>query len=337
MKKFVVLPVLIVVLLTVIYQLSLSPLNKLDTTKAILTIEPGMSVTSIAHLLKDHAIIRSVTSFTIYARLTGTASKLRAGSYAFAPSMSIPKVIEVLTEGSPEAINITIKEGMSVREIDAQMAKNGLGKEGDILDCAWSCDFSTFDFLPPKPAFAREKGYGSRLEGYLFPETYSIEPAQYQPKFFLERLLGQFRTRIVQGFNEDINTSGKSLHELVIMSSLIEKESRHDEEREIVSGILWKRLKNSVVLGVDAVNRYILEPGAPLMKTDLESSSPYNSRRRGGLPPSPISNAGESSFRAALNPKNSEYWYYLHDPKGIIHYAITLDEHNLNRVKYLGR
>ncbi len=317
---------------------ALSPVDKADTKEAAFTVQPGESIKLIAAHLEERGLIRSSWAFTWYARLTGVAGSLQAGGFAFNPSQSVSDIVTILHAGKTQEFLVTIPEGYSVADIDALLASKGLGHPGDIIDCAFRCDFSTFDFLPTKSAGTREQEIGSRLEGYLFPETYSVSPADYKAKFFLERMLGTFRARIVRSHSGSIAASGKTLQDIMTMASLVEEESRHDDERAVIAGILWKRLQNRVVLGVDATTRYVLKkPTEPLTKADVESDSPYNTRRTQGLPPSPIANPGESSIVAALNPTESQYWYYLHDRQGIIRYAVTNDEHNVNRAKYLGR
>lgn len=126
------------------------------------------------------------------------------------------------------------------------------------------------------------------------------------------------------------------MHDIITMASLIEEESRHDEERAIISGILWKRFDEGIGLYVDASNRYILDkPTAAITANDLNMDSPYNLRKYRGLPPGPIANPSIGSIRAALNPESSPYYYYLHGNDGRIHYAVTNDEHNVNRARYL--
>lgn len=315
----------------------LSPVNASDTKSASFTVEQGQSIGLIAAGLEERQLIRSPFAFKLYARLTGVAGSLQAGSFALSPSQSTAEIIDVLHGGKSEEFNVTIPEGYTVADIDALLASKGLGKPGDIIDCAFRCDFSTFEFLPATAAQGGEEfRIGSRLEGYLFPETYAVSPADYVPKFVIERMLGTFRKRIVNAYASDIEKSGRTLHELVTMASLVEEESRHDEERAVIAGILWKRLDAGVVLGVDATTRYRLGKRSDVLtKDDVEISSAYNTRRTQGLPPSPIANAGEPSFVAALRPKESSYWYYLHDPSGVIHYAVTNDEHNANRARYL--
>lgn len=318
---------------------ALSPADRSKEKDESFTVVSGQSISTIAANLEERGLIRSAGAFTWYARLTGVAGKLQAGSFAVSPSQTSSEIIETLHSGKSQEFLITIPEGYTVADIDALFAAKGLGKAGDIIDCAFHCDFSSFEFLPGAAAQGGEDlKIGSRLEGYLFPDTYAVSPGDYVPKFTLERMLGNFRKRIVVSRADDIKASGRTLHELVTMASLVEEESRHDEERAQVAGILWKRLENKVVLGVDATTRYRLSKKTePLTKQDVEIQSAYNTRRSQGLPPSPIANPGEASFVAALQPKDSPYWYYLHDRKGIIRFAVTNDEHNVNRAKYLGR
>lgn len=336
MKKIVYLLIIAGVLFSVWMKQSLKPVDTSNTKSEAVKIEQGMSLSVIANLLSSRDLIRSPFAFKTYARLTGKAGKLQAGAFAISQSQSVSDIIDVIVSGKTEEFYVTIPEGYTVADIDALLASKGLGQPGDIIDCAFRCDFSTFDFLPATHGSTKEEGIGSRLEGYLFPDTYSVSPADYVPKFFLERMLGNFRQKIVNAYTDDIKTSGRTLKEIVIMSSLVEEESRKDDERATVAGILWKRLDNSVVLGVDATTRYYLKkPTQILTKNDVEAESKYNTRRSGGLPPSAIANAGESAFAATLNPKSSQYWYYLHAPNGTIHYAVTNEEHNQNRARYL--
>jgi UPF0755 protein len=149
-------------------------------------------------------------------------------------------------------------------------------------------------------------------------------------------MLGTFRKRIITNYADQVRTSGKSMAQVVTMASLVESESRAGEERPIIAGILWKRLEAKIGLGVDAANRYMLnKPTEALTQKDLDADSPYNTRKYRGLPPSPISNPGITAFEAALHPVASEYLYYLHGSDGRVHYAVTNDEHNQNRARYL--
>ncbi len=338
MRRIILILVIGVLVFGLWFRHALSPVDSSNTKEESFTVQSGESIGIIAAHLEERQLIRSPWVFKWYARVTGVAGKLQAGSFAVSPSSTSSEIMEILHSGKTQEFFVTVPEGYTVADIDKLMAAKGLGKPGDILNCAFTCDFETFDFLPLKAAGTREKGIGSKLEGYLFPETYSVSPTDYNPKFFLERMLGTFRKKIVNGHATEIAASGKTLHQVVTMASLVEEESRHDEERAQVAGILWKRLENRVVLGVDATTRYVLgKRTEALTKADVETDSAYNTRRTQGLPPSPIANPGESAITATLSPKESQYWYYLHDKTGVIRYAVTNDEHNVNKAKYLGR
>jgi len=314
------------------YRFALSSVSA-EQDRTVVSIESGMSVSRIADLLEEKNLIRSPFAFRLYVRLHGMQTKLQAGRFVLSEAMSVPDVVEVLRSGKSQEISVTIPEGWTVKDIDTAIARMGLADSGSIIDCAQRCDFSSFDFLPKVSGLAAR---GGKLEGYLYPDTYFADTANFVPKFFLERMLGAFRKNVVDAYVADIKASGHSLHEIVTMASLVEEETRTDAERPIVAGILWKRYDGNIGLGVDATVRYIVDkPTNAITVSDLETESPYNTRKFRGLPPGPIANPGLKSILAALDPQESPYWYYLHDTKGIIHYAVTNEEHNENRRKYL--
>lgn len=305
-----------------------------DSDKRIsVTIPSGSSTAAIAQLLEDEGVIRSPLAFKALVKKQDLAGKLQAGTFVLQPSMTSQEVAEALTQGKTSEMSVTIPEGYTVKDIDALLADKGLIKVGEFIDCANDCDFATFDFLAPRGNQAKR---GGKVEGYLYPDTYFVSAEEFVPKFFIERLLGVFRQRVVEDLADDIKATGRSLHEIIIMASIIEEETRGDSERAIVSGILWKRFDEGIGLYVDASNRYILnKPTATITAADLDMDSPYNLRRYRGLPPGPIANPSLSSMKAALHPETSPYYYYLHGSDGRIRYAITNDEHNMNKAKYL--
>jgi len=295
-------------------------------------IGSGETVQDIAQTLKDHGLIRSATAFRLYLKSKGLDTGIRPGTFLVDRSMSFAEIAEMLTAGEGREAVVTIPEGYTIAEIDALLADMDLITGGDLLDCAKNCDFSSFDFLPSSVSSSSH----GRLEGYLFPDTYFVDVADFVPQFFLERLLGTFRTKVINGLSSDLAVSERSLHDVVTMASLIERETRTGEERPMIAGILWKRFDSNRGLDTDATVRYILgKQTGSLTKEDLETDSPYNTRRYRGLPPGPIANPGLASIKAALRPQTSSYWYYLHGRNGEIHYAETNEEHNGNKAKYL--
>lgn len=330
-------PLLWVILACVIaffwYKHNLTPVDASSEQRVPLVVEKGSSTAAIAHDLKEKDLIRSPWAFNAYVRLHGKAADLKAGSFVFTPSMGVREIVDSLAEGQTGEMSVTIPEGYTVFDIDALLTEKGLIESGEFAECALTCDFSSFTFLPdPKNLAAR----GGKVEGYLYPDTYFVDPSNFVPKFFLERLLGTFRSKVIDGLDGDIAASGRSLHEIVTMASLVEEETRTGDERAIVAGILWKRFDEGIGLYVDATTRYIAEkPTAALTTHDLDVDSAYNTRKYRGLPPGAIASPSLSSIKATLHPESSPYYYYLHGSDGKIRYAVTNDEHNANKTKYL--
>jgi UPF0755 protein len=339
MKRFIRLMIGSGIFFVLWYWHALLPLDADQRATRMITIERGMSVQSIASHLSEQGIVRSPFAFRILTWYRNASQHLRSGTYAFSPSLSPSEIIHILESGTQEEVTITIPEGLNVAEIDALLARKNIFPEGSFQSCAFECDFSAFSFLPDRRPYANTH-IGANVEGYLFPETYTFNRLTLSPETMMKRMLREFEKRVLNNpsITAEMKRQQTPLFDVVTMASLIEKESRHQEERGIISGILWKRLANNVVLGVDASNRYeVGKRTEPLTKTDLEQRTPYNVRRVQGLPPSPITNAGLASIEAALRPIASSYWYYLHDARGTIHYAQNDDEHIANKRRYLGR
>ncbi len=332
-KKLLIILAIILIGAVAWYQFSLRPADSSDTVRRAVEIRSGLSVRDIGSLLQQKSIIRSPLAFSLYARFHGSQNALQAGDFSLQPSMTVPQIMDALRKGYSEEVSVTIPEGFTVKDIDTLLTKKGLIKEGEFALCAQTCDLSGFEFLPIGAALAKR---GGRVEGYLFPDTYSVFSQKFRAEDFLKRLLETFRKRVVTGLAPDVAASKRSLHEIVTMASLIEEETKTVDERPVVAGILWKRFEAKQGLGVDATIRYVLDkPTEAITAKDLDVDSPYNLRKYRGLPPGPIANAGLASITAALHPIDSKYWYYLHGKDAMIHYAETNDEHNRNKALYL--
>jgi UPF0755 protein len=159
--------------------------------------------------------------------------------------------------------------------------------------------------------------------------------ATAKPEDIVDMLHEEYITQVAT-LQEDLRRSGKSEQDMVTMASILEGEVRTEEDRRLVSGILWKRIEKGMYLQVDATFSYLIGKGsAELTMTDLSLDSPYNTYRHKGLPPGPINNPGLDAMRAAINPEASPYYFYLSDKDGNTHYAKTFDEHKDNKAKYL--
>ena len=268
--------------------------------------------------LDKEGFIKSSFAFKLYVQITGSAKKIQAGEYRLSPGYSLFKIVSELTKG-PVGVWITIPEGLRREEIAYKFAES-LDKED-------------------KPAFIKEFLQTSLgQEGYLFPDTY-IFLKTTQAQGVVQKMRATF----------EIKVGTEITKEQLVVASLVERETKTNEERPTVAGIIYKRLKAKWPLQIDATLQYAVadvrcqmsdvrcEWWTPPTREDLEINSPYNSYKLTGLPPTPIASPGLSSIKAAIYPEESDYWFYLHDSKGVIHFARTIEEHNANIRKYLGK
>jgi UPF0755 protein len=293
-------------------------------------VTKGYGASIIGESLKEQKLIKSALAFKIYVQVNGLQKKIVAGEYQISPSWSISKIAEQLSKG-PQELWVTIPEGFRKEEIAEKFIKS-LGKVGE--------DANTFR----NEFFTLTKS----KEGYLFPDSY-IFAKEAKAATVVDKMLTTFDKRVDSVIKAEITKSGYSLEEVITMASLIERETKTDEERPIVAGILYKRIAKGWPLQVDASVQYIIASSvcksSPQTCTwwpvtsinDRKTKSSFNTYTNRGLPPSPICNPGLSSIKAAVYPVSSDFWFYLHDKDGQIHYAKTIEEHNANVKKYLGQ
>jgi UPF0755 protein len=307
-----------------------TPVDTDSSARITFSVTAGENGKTIAKKLAELDIIISEWAFYKYIKEEDIAPKLEAGKFILKKSYTIPEIAEYLTNARKDEVVATIREGLTLQQVDDYFSKNGILSSGSYTECARNCTIDeNFSFLHSRPK-------GQSLEGYLFPDTYFVDLDTINPKSMILRMLDNFDTKLDSELRSEIAKRGYSIHQIVTMASLIEKESRKDEEKPIIAGILWKRLEEGMILGVDATVRFALNKWtAPLTVADLNTDSPYNTRKKGGLPPGPISNFSLSSLRAAIMPEASEYYYYLHGNDGQIRYGRTNEEHNENKRNYL--
>jgi UPF0755 protein len=278
-----------------------------------LTIESGQTLFSISQeLAKDNAI-RSTRIFEICMIALGSERRVSEGEYYFDTPVSALQIALRISgrQFGIDRTKVTFPEGFTNKQIAERLAVVFPG-------------FDTTLFL------TLAKG----TEGYLFPDTYGFFPS-VTPDFVLATLKRNFSDK-TDSLQEEIEQSGRTLADIMVMASIIEKEAAGEVDRAVVSGILWKRLDAGIALQVDAPFLYILgKESSELTRSDLAINSPYNTYRNRGLPPAPIGNPGLASIQAAIYPQSSPYLYYLHDEDGSIYYAETYAGHKQNIAKYL--
>lgn len=311
-------------------------------TKSFL-VRQGEGAKEISINLEEQGIIKHSFLFGIYALFQEKAEKLQAGEYELSSGMNIPEIVDKLASGEAIKKTITIIEGWNLRNIGWYFEDKGMFAAEELFELVGFplIDYSKATDLPEPKDFSKEfdfledKPKNLGLEGYLFPDTYEI--------FFEEgiedivrRMLDNFDRKLTLELKEEIASQEKSIFEIVTMASLIEKEVRTIEDKKIVSGILWKRLKSRMPLQVDATISYITgRKTTEITKEELKINSPYNTYKYKGLPLGPICNPGLESIKAAIYPKQSEYWFYLSTPEGETIFSKTLREHNEAITKYL--
>ncbi len=281
--------------------------------KTTFTIRPGESLSEVAYRLEEIKIISSAEAFKIMMIALGSEKDISEGEYYFSvPITSIEVALKISGQEFGILQNkITFPEGFTNKEIAERLAGTFDG-------------FDVSEFIN----LAKDE------QGYLFPDTYSFSP-QVDPQTVITVAKKNFSEKI-ESMAPLFSESPYTQKEIITMASLIEKEANNGEEARIVSGILWKRIELGIPLQVDAPFLFLLgKTSAQLTTKDLAIDSPYNTYKYKGLPPTPINNPGSAAIKAALQPVDSPYLYYLHDNEGKIHYGRTYQEHLANKKKYL--
>ncbi|MFF2017287.1 endolytic transglycosylase MltG [Paenibacillus sp. NPDC058177] len=298
------------------------------------TIEKGTGSAGIADLLEKNGIIRNSLFFKGYLKWTKEGSKFKAGTYVAKPGDTYDELIARLNAGDvvkEETLMFTIPEGYTAEQVADKLAtasKLDSGVFVDLMNSGKALKEADVLGIPQEPELRH------RLEGYLFPETYEL-PKDSKPQEILEAMLEQLVKKLdtIPNWHEKLKARGLSLHELLTVASLVEREVVVDTERPLVAGVIYNRLKKGQKLEIDATVQYLLDqPKERLLYKDLEIESPYNTYKNAGLPPGPICNPGLPSIQAALEPQASDYYFYVtkkDGSKGHL-FAKTYKEHLAN-------
>lgn len=277
----------------------------------IISIRDGAGLLEVSRSLKEAGVVRNATWFRTVAIVMGGEKSLRSGDYHLPHTQNVYTLAWRIINGDHgiERYKMTIPEGFTVRKIST------LFDERFLL-----FDNAEFESLAE--------------EGYLFPDTYFIG-VNATATGTIALLRSNFDKKIFP-LTGEIERSGRTLHQVITMASILEGEAQSREDKKIVAGILWKRFDMKLPLQVDATFAYINGKSTKdLTLDDLKIDSPFNTYLYAGLPPTPISNPGLESIEATLNPIESPYLYFLTGEDGKMHYARTFDEHKINKQKHL--
>ena len=284
-------------------------------TGELVTVENGSSLSQISQDLKDQGVIRSPRLFNLFVRLLGRDTEVKAGDYFLTEPVTAFEMARRVTSGyfGLTPVWVTIYEGTSNIKI-AKLLERRFPR------------FEPNQFLL----------LANDLEGYLFPDTY-LFPQNVTAEQVITELKDNFFKK-VEPLKEKVAESGRSLQDIVVMASLVEKEANKAADRRMIAGVLWSRIEINMLLQVDAVFPYIIGRNTyQVTRKDLKFDSPYNTYVYKGLPPGAITNPGLDSILAALEPTESPYLFYLADRHGNTYYAKDYTEHKKNRRKYLNR
>lgn len=284
----------------------------------------GSTFHDIAAELAQAGIVNNAAALRIYAKFTHADTTAHAGAFRFQPHQSAAQVLAQLESGGAQVAKwVTIPEGFTAKQIAQRLQDDGFG-DAQTFSRAFLHDSIVIDGTRTK-----------NLEGYLFPSTYLI-PLGALPKTVEQIMTAQFRKELPKDAAAKARAHGLTVPQVVTLASLIEREAKADDERALMAGVYYNRLRLGMPLEVDATIEYALpEHHDVITYRDLRLDSPYNTYLHQGLPPTPIANPGEPSLQAAFNPTASPYLYYVYKGNGHHAFARTLAQQNANIAKYL--
>lgn len=304
------------------------PLKAKDTI--LVKVEEGDNFYSILSELKEKGEISGVSFIKLYLKITNKDLDVKPGEYTLDNNMSINDIVTKLTtESLQNAVKFTVPEGYSVEDIAGKLELEGICSYEGFINAVKEYK------LPSFIKYNTEKRYS--LEGYLYPDTYTINKNE-DPETIIEVMVNRFE----EVWNEalgisNLKVSDSDIDKVITVASMIEKESRVDEERPLISSVIYNRIEKGMKLQIDATVIYALGNHVEtVLNSHLETESPYNTYRIDGLPVGPISNPGLPSILAALNPEKTDYLFYVLENDNLHHYFTNDDVDFMNKLNELG-
>jgi len=286
-------------------------------------VTTGETTTAIGDDLAAKGLIRSATVWQVYVKLNGLAPSFQAGDFQLDRHMSTQQIAAALQHPKADQITFTIPEGYTIGRTAAKWEAEGHGSAQSYIDAANPANWTTYDFVQQRPKVAGRK---DDLEGYLLPETYSLNKGA-TAKDLVKAQLDQF-ARAIAPLRPVIQQKGQTVDQIVVLSSMVDREVQSDPNRAIVCGVYYNRFDIHNALDVDATILYALgRTSGPQNITDADkkaaAASPYDTYTHQGPPPGPISNPGKAALDACVNPqqRDQKFIFYFADCKGVTHFA----------------
>ena len=312
-----------------------------DNVKIDFVISKGGGSTAVGQNLEKEGFIKSKYYFWYYVWQTKTDTKLQAGTYSLSKNMTIPQMVDLFVNGriKDERIKLTIPEGSTndkIIELLGAKKPELVNEFKKIVKCLClnksncSCDkfSSKYNFIKNIPV-------GVDLEGYLFPDTYFISKKETGATL-VSKFLNNFQNKVNDDIQNVIKNKGESLHDIITLASIVERESKENQDRPIVAGIFWNRLGVNMALESDATLAYVLKTDkVKYYQDEINTNSLYNTYKNPGLPPGPICNPGIEAILATINPAETDYVFFLNDANtGETVFAKSFEEHKRNKIKH---
>lgn len=298
------------------YRYATTPTGTSETT-AVVWIKPGQGFFEATAQLQRAGLVKHPEKFRWLAYLNGDERRIRAGEYELSASMSPRAILDTLVRGEAILHKVVVPEGATICKIGESLEMVGLVSQEAFLKAA------------ADPALIEALGLeGDTMEGYLFPETYHFS-RDVTAEQVINKMVAQFRSVFTQAWTDRARDVGFTIHEVVTLASIVEKETARPDERPHIAAVFLNRLKRHMRLESDPTVIYGMKDfDGNITRKDLKDLTPYNTYRIKGLPPGPIANPGRDSIEAVLYPSEKPYLYFVSKNDGSHHFSRTFSEHN---------
>lgn len=305
------------------------PLDSSDNTEVNVEIPSGAGTSYIASILEDRDVIDSAFKFKILSKIKGYDGEFKSGEYSLNKSMKPSEIATVIINGVDNKNTITIPEGFSIYKIGKRLEEKGICSQSEFEN---ELETGSFDYsFLPKDIEGKDK-----YEGYLYPDTYSFSK-DTTAHDIIKACLDNFEQKYEKDIKKLVDKSGKSLNEIMTVASIVEREAVKSDERPLVAGVIYNRLKKDMMLQMCSTVQYILKEDKPVLSiADTEIQSEYNTYINEGLPPGPICNPGISSIKAAADPEKTKYIYFVVSSKldGSMEYSVDYEKFLKDKEEY---
>ncbi|MDD3679168.1 MAG: endolytic transglycosylase MltG [Patescibacteria group bacterium] len=330
-KKMIVFGLLVLIVCVTFFvaitfvQSTLKTPNSGDPTQISFVIESGQGLESISKNLVEEGLIKNHFIFGLYLKFEGRAGSIQAGEYLIAKNLKMTEVADIITKGNIVSNRVTFPEGWTIEKIADRLAAKGIVSKIDFINAAKK----DYDYW-----FLKDKPLSTDLEGFLYPDTYEFAKDVTADQI-VKKMLDNFDKKMIPELREKAESSKMNFYDVVKLAAIVEREVAKAEDRKLVASVFLNRLSVNMALESCATIQYITgENKTQFTIQETRIESPFNTYINRGLTPKPIGNPSIDSITAVLDPKDSDYLYFL-SADGKTYFSYTLDEHNQKKAIYL--